>query len=338
MVKPHAWRFALLCGVGMVLLQTGLALYRFGGTTGLGEWVNPQMWIGQGLFFVTGGLIGLVIERLLRGPTGRFRALLVVATILATPLAIGLSLVEDCSAPPPGVLIYGLLPYLLLVGIPRLIGKGWAVWTRRGTGLRRAALGMTGCPSLLVRSVRKKSNALDGMTSFSDGSTQSRRCNQIKRVWGCTVSLIYADKRDEARVSSLVAHSIVFWWDPKQPDQAGLWENKIAIGEKFFQKIIRYPYRSTGVAPFCWTHNPLGEGNPQWGRHTTRIRRSFDGRGSNGSGRGAHLKRWVGSSRPPHRQSETGSSQAELDSGQRSDGLTTAEQDALRRLRRENRR
>ena len=120
----------MLCGAGMVILQTGLALYRFGGTTNLREWVNPLMWIGLGLFFVTGGLIGLVIERLLRGTTGRFRSLLVVATVLATPLAIGLSLVGGLFGP-PGVLIYGLLPYLLLVGIPRLIGKGWEVWTRR---------------------------------------------------------------------------------------------------------------------------------------------------------------------------------------------------------------
>ena len=131
MAKSHAWRFAVLCGVGMMILQTGLALYRFGGTTSLREWVNPLMWIGLGLFFVTGGLIGIVIERLLRGTTGRFRTLLVVVTILATPLAIGSSLVGGLFGP-PGVLIYGLLPYLLLVGIPRLIGKGWEVWARRG--------------------------------------------------------------------------------------------------------------------------------------------------------------------------------------------------------------
>ena len=120
----------MLCGAGMVILQTGLALYRFGGTTSLREGVNPLMWIGLGLFFVTGGLIGLVIERLLRGTTGRFRSLLVVATVLATPLAIGLSLAGGLFGP-LGVLIYGLFPYLLLVGIPRLIGKGWEVWTRR---------------------------------------------------------------------------------------------------------------------------------------------------------------------------------------------------------------
>ena len=89
----------MLCGVGMMILQTGLALYRFGGTTSLREWVNPLMWIGLGLFFVTGGLIGIVIERLLRGTTGRFRTLLVVVTILATPLAIGSSLVGGLFGP-----------------------------------------------------------------------------------------------------------------------------------------------------------------------------------------------------------------------------------------------
>ncbi len=130
-VGTRAWRVPLLCGVGMVILQTSLAIYRFGETTSLREWVNPLMWVGLGLFFVTGGLIGLVVERLLRGTTGRFRTLLLVATILATPVAIGSSLVGGLFGP-PGVLIYGLIPYLLLVGIPRLIGKGWEVWTKRG--------------------------------------------------------------------------------------------------------------------------------------------------------------------------------------------------------------
>ena len=88
--------------------------------------------IGLGLFFVTGWLIGWVVERLLRGTTGRFRTLLLGATILATPVAVAGSLVGGLFGP-PGVLIYGLIPYLLLVGIPRLIGKGWAVWTRHGS-------------------------------------------------------------------------------------------------------------------------------------------------------------------------------------------------------------
>ena len=81
------------------------------------------MWIGLGLFFVTGWLIGWVLERLLRGTTGRSARCCWAATILATPVAVAGSLVGGLFGP-PGVMIYGLIPYLLLVGIPRLIGEG----------------------------------------------------------------------------------------------------------------------------------------------------------------------------------------------------------------------
>ena len=54
-VGTRAWRVPLLCGVGMVILQTGLTIYCFGETTSLREWVNPLLWGGLGLFFVTGG-------------------------------------------------------------------------------------------------------------------------------------------------------------------------------------------------------------------------------------------------------------------------------------------
>ena len=54
-VGTRAWRFPLLCGVGMVILQTGLAIYRFGETSSLLQWLNPLMWVGLGLFFVTVG-------------------------------------------------------------------------------------------------------------------------------------------------------------------------------------------------------------------------------------------------------------------------------------------
>ena len=83
------------------------------------------MWMSLGLFFVTGGLIGILIQRLLRGTTSGFRILLLLATILATPVAVWLSLIGGLFGP-LGVLIYGILPYLLLVGIVRLIGKLWA--------------------------------------------------------------------------------------------------------------------------------------------------------------------------------------------------------------------
>ena len=87
------------CGAGMVALQTLLALYRFGDGTALPQLVNPPMWIGLGLFFVTGWVIGWVVERLLRGTTGRFRTLLLGATFLATPMAVAGSLVGGAIRP-----------------------------------------------------------------------------------------------------------------------------------------------------------------------------------------------------------------------------------------------
>ena len=78
-------------------------------------------------------------------------------------------------------------------------------------------------------------------TSGGIRGERTRLRNQMKRLFGCTVSLIYEDSAGFTRVSSLVADKHEFWWDPKRPDQPALWESKIELGEKFFQEIIRHP-------------------------------------------------------------------------------------------------
>ena len=75
----------------------------------------------------------------------------------------------------------------------------------------------------------------------SSGEKHTRLRNQMKRLFGCTVSMIYEDEHGEARVSSLVADRAEFWWNERKPGECSLWESKIELGEKFFNEIIQHP-------------------------------------------------------------------------------------------------
>ena len=75
----------------------------------------------------------------------------------------------------------------------------------------------------------------------SGGNPQTRLRNQMKRLFGCTVSLIYEDKLGFARVSSLVADKHEFWWNERKPGERVLFDSKIRLGEDFFNEIINRP-------------------------------------------------------------------------------------------------
>ena len=75
----------------------------------------------------------------------------------------------------------------------------------------------------------------------SSGLTQTRLRNQMKRLFGCTVSLIYEDESGSARITSSVADRAAFWWNRSKPNQPSPWESKIRLGEDFFNEIINHP-------------------------------------------------------------------------------------------------
>ena len=77
--------------------------------------------------------------------------------------------------------------------------------------------------------------------SGSPRGDRARLRNQMKRLFGSSITLIYEEPAGFARVSSFVADKHEFWWDPKQPNQSSLWESKIRLGEAFFQEIICRP-------------------------------------------------------------------------------------------------
>ena len=119
---------------------------------------------------------------------------------------------------------YGNLPRLLLA---------WVCTEAVQTQSRELVLG---------RSLSEFMRTLDIHTqSGGRGGVRTRLRNQMKRLFGCTVTLIYEESAGFARVSSLVADKHEFWWNERKPDEPSLWESKIELGEKFFNEIINHP-------------------------------------------------------------------------------------------------
>ena len=94
---------------------------------------------------------------------------------------------------------FGNLPRLLLA---------WVCTEAVRTGSRELVLG---------RSLSKFMRAL-GINSDSGGARgeQTRLRNQMKRLFGCTVSLIYKDEHGEVAVNSLIADRTAFWWNERK--------------------------------------------------------------------------------------------------------------------------
>ena len=119
---------------------------------------------------------------------------------------------------------YGNLPRLLLAWV-----STEAVRTQR----RELILGRS-----LSEFMRKLRLPTDGGGTWG---ARTRLRNQMRRLFRCTISLIYEDERGDASVSSLVADRAEFWWNERRPADPVLWDSKIELGEKFFQEIIRCP-------------------------------------------------------------------------------------------------
>ena len=119
---------------------------------------------------------------------------------------------------------YGSLPRLLLA---------WVCTEAVRTQSREIVLGRS-----LSEFMRKLDLHTSGGSSRGD---RTRLRNQMKRLFHCTVSLIYEHERVAASASSLVADRTEFWWNERKPNQPVLFNSKIRLGEDFFNEIIRHP-------------------------------------------------------------------------------------------------
>ena len=82
-----------------------------------------------------------------------------------------------------------------------------------------------------------------GMTPEGGGrrGDRARLQDQMNRLLHCTVSLIYENKSGLSSTGSLIADRAVLWWDPKRRSAGTASQNKIRLGEEFFNEIIRHP-------------------------------------------------------------------------------------------------
>ena len=129
------------------------------------------------------------------------------------PYTLYMNAVGGCKLP------YGNLPRLLLA---------WLSAEAVRTQSRDIVLGRS-----LAGFMRKLGIQDD---SGSPRGDRTRLRNQMKRLFGCTVSMIYEDKHGEARVSSMVADRAAFWWNERKPDELVLFDSKIRLGGRFLQR------------------------------------------------------------------------------------------------------
>ena len=92
----------------------------------------------------------------------------------------------------------------------------------------------------------------------SHGRTQTRLRNQMKRLFGCSVSLIYENAQCETTATTLIAQRTVFWWNERKPDEQTLWDSKIELSEPFFQEIISHPVPIEMNTLTALKRSPLG--------------------------------------------------------------------------------
>ena len=80
-----------------------------------------------------------------------------------------------------------------------------------------------------------------GIYSSGGGHDQIKLRNQMRRLFGCTVTLIYKEGNEEQFVNSPIAARGQYWWNPDNNSVLPGWNSTIVLGEDLFNEIISHP-------------------------------------------------------------------------------------------------
>ena len=80
-----------------------------------------------------------------------------------------------------------------------------------------------------------------GVYSSGGGNAGIKLRNQMRRLFGCTITLIYKEGNEEQFVNSPIAARGKYWWNPDNNSALPGWNSTIVIGEDLFNEIISHP-------------------------------------------------------------------------------------------------
>ncbi len=151
---------------------------------------------------------------------------------------------------------YGSVPRLLLF---------WLTSEAVRTGNRKLHLGST--YNEFIRAV--------GLSPSTGGGARGagpRLQNQSRRLFTTNISFIYTEERPtgptpEARLNMNVASRMLFWWDPRTPDQMNLWDNWVELSDEFFQALTAAPVPLDTRALKALKKSPLALDLYAWSTH-----------------------------------------------------------------------
>jgi hypothetical protein len=69
----------------------------------------------------------------------------------------------------------------------------------------------------------------------------TRLKEQTKRLFASSITAIYEQGQGTQIINQAVADRAVFWWHPKEPNQAALWKSTITLTDNFYREIIDRP-------------------------------------------------------------------------------------------------
>lgn len=120
------------------------------------------------------------------------------------------------------------LPY---GSIPRLL-MSWITTEAVRTKQRELILG---------RTLSEFMAELEMIPSGGRWGSITRLKDQMKRLFSASISCTYDDGQHWGIRNVMPIEKAELWWDPKNPNQASIWESKLLLGDTFFEEIIESP-------------------------------------------------------------------------------------------------